>query len=75
MEVLIAEYVGELLNPDRGSEYRLPADKAQHFCEDDDFSSLLKTKPVQKQSRKGKEQVTKSSPKLKNPHGCKSVVG
>jgi len=68
----IAEYVGELLNPDRDSEYG-PPDKAQHFCEDDDFSPLPKTKPVHKQSRNGKERVTKSSPKPKNPDVRKNV--
>ena len=57
---------------DRDSEYG-PPDKAQHFCEDDDFSPLPKTKPMHKKSQKGKECVTKSSPKPKNPGGCRNV--
>jgi len=56
---------------DRDSEYG-PPDKAQHFCEDDDFSPLPKTKPVHKKSQKGKKLVTKSSPKPKNPGGRKN---
>jgi len=56
---------------DRDLEYG-PPDKSQHFCEDD-FSLLPKTKPVHKKSQKGKERVTKSPPKSKNPDGCKNV--
>ena len=57
---------------DRDLEYG-PPDKAEHFCEDDDFSLLPKTKAMHKKSRKGKERVTKSPPKSKNPDGHKNV--
>jgi len=39
----------------------------------DDLSTPPKTKLVHKKSRKGKERVTKSSPKPKNADGRKNV--
>jgi len=41
LEVLIAEYVERGVKPDRDSEYG-PPNKAQHFCEDDDFAHFQK---------------------------------